>query len=63
MGFLHTTVPRDIAKDYELVEDESATRWPLNYGEAIIILPGTDANKNQIGRFFQTLYDGLSNDQ
>jgi len=31
-----------------------------NYGEAIIVLPGIDANEKQIGRFFQTLYDGLS---
>ena len=54
--------PRDIAEDYELAEDESATRSPLNYGEAIIVLPGTDVNENQIGRFFQTLYNGLSRD-
>ena len=55
--------PRDITEDHELAEDESATRSPLNYGEAIIVLPGTDANENHIGRFFQTLYDGLSKDQ
>jgi hypothetical protein len=54
--------PRDIAEDYELAEDESATRWPLNFGEAIIVLPRTDANENQIGRFFQTFYNGLSQD-
>jgi len=40
--------PRDIAEDHELAKDESATRSPLNYGEAIIVLPGTDANENQI---------------
>jgi len=40
-----------------------ATRSPLNYGEAIIVLPGTDANENQDGRFFQTPHDGLSKDQ
>jgi len=39
-----------------------ATCSPLNYGEAIIVLPGTDANENQIDRFFQTLYDGLAKD-
>jgi hypothetical protein len=60
--FFAQQFPRDIAKDYEPVEDESATRSPLNYGEAIIVLPGTDANENQIGRFFQTLYNGLSKD-
>jgi len=43
-----------------LAEDESATRSPLNFGEAIIVLLGTDANENQIGRFFQTFYNGLS---
>ena len=44
-------------------DDESATRSPLNYGEATIVLPGTSSNENQIGRFIQTLYDGLSKDQ
>jgi hypothetical protein len=61
--FFAQQFPRDIAEDYELAEDESATRSPLNYGEAIIVLPGTDSNENQIGRFFQMLYDGLSKDQ
>jgi len=37
---------RDIAEDYELADDESATRPPLNYGEAIIDLPSTGCNKN-----------------
>jgi hypothetical protein len=60
--FFAQQFPWDIAEDYELADDESATRSPLNYGEAIIVLPGTDANKNQIGRFFQTLYNGLSKD-
>jgi len=30
--------PRDIAEDYELDEEESATRSPLNFGEAAIVL-------------------------
>ena len=50
--FFAQQFPRDIAKDYELAEDESATHSPLNYGEAVIVLPGTDSNENQIGRFF-----------
>jgi len=33
--------PRDIAEEHELDEEESATRPPLNYGEAVIVLPGT----------------------
>jgi hypothetical protein len=45
-----------------LVEDESATHLPLNFGEAIIVLPRTDANENQIDRFFQTFYSGFSRD-
>jgi len=61
--FFTQQFPRDIAEDYELAEDGSATRSPLNYSEAIIVLPGTDANENQTGRFFQTLYDGLSKDR
>jgi len=61
-NFFAQQFSRDIAEDYELAEDESATRSPLNYGEAIVVLPGTDANENQIGRFFQTLYNGLSQD-
>jgi len=55
--------PRDIAEDYELAEDESATCPPINYGEAATVLPGTNCNENQIGRFFQTLYDGLTKEQ
>jgi len=54
---------RDITEDKELADDESATHSPLNYGEAVIVLPGTGTNENQIGRFFQTLYDDLSKDQ
>ena len=46
-----------------MADDESATRPPLNYGEAAIVLPDTGYNENQIGRFFQTLYDGLTKDQ
>ena len=55
--------PRDIAEDYELDEEESATRSPLNYGEAAIVLPGTGGNEDQVSRFFQTLYEGLAKDQ
>jgi len=44
--FFTQQFPRDITEDYELAEDESATRSPLNSGEAIIVLTGTDANKN-----------------
>jgi len=61
--FFAQQLPKDIAEDYELADDESATRSPLNYGEAAIVLPGTGCNENQIGRFFQTLHDGLSKDQ
>jgi len=61
-NFFAQRFPWDIAEDHELAEDESATCSPLNYGEAIIVLPGTDANENQIGRFFQTLYNGLCKD-
>jgi len=52
--------PRDIAEDHELDEEESATRSPLNYGEAAIVLPGTSGNEDQVSRFFQTLYEGLT---
>jgi len=44
--------PRDIAEDYELDDEESATRSPLNYGEAAIVLPGTGGNEDQVSRFF-----------
>jgi len=44
--FFAQQFPEDKAEDYELAEDESATRLPLNFGEAIIVLPGTEANKN-----------------
>jgi len=50
--FFAQQFPQDIAEDYELAEDKSATRSPLNNGEAIIVLPSTDANENQTGRFF-----------
>ena len=36
--FFAQQFPRDIAEDYELAEDESATRSPLDYGKAIIVL-------------------------
>jgi len=55
--------PRDIAKDHELDDEESATRPPQNYGEAAIVLPGTGGNEDQVGRFFQSLYEGLVKDQ
>jgi len=55
--------PKDIAEDYELADDELATRSPLKYGEVVIVLPSNASNENQVGRFFQTLYDGLSKDQ
>jgi hypothetical protein len=55
--------PRDITEDYELDEEESATRPPLNFGEAIIVLPGTGGNADQVSRFFQTLYEGLTREQ
>ena len=61
--FFTQRFPRDIVEDYELVDDELATRLRLNYGEAVIVLPGTSCNENKVGRFFQTLYDGLSKDQ
>ena len=44
--------PKDIAEDYELGEEESATRSPLNFGEAAIVLPGTGGNEDQVSRFF-----------
>jgi hypothetical protein len=37
--------PRDIAEDYELDDEESATRPPINFGEVIIVLPRTEANE------------------
>ena len=55
--------PRDIAKDYELDEEEPATRPPLNFGEAAIVLPGTGGNADQVSRFFQILYESLTRDQ
>jgi len=55
--------PRDIAEDYELDEEESATRPPLNFSEAAIVLPGTGGNVDQVSRFFQTLYEGLTREQ
>jgi len=51
-NFFTQQFPRDIAKDYELADEESATSLPLNFSEAIIVLPGTEANENQIGKFF-----------
>jgi hypothetical protein len=40
--------PRDIAEDHELDDEESATRPPLNYGEAAIVLLGTGGNEDQV---------------
>jgi len=45
-------LPRDITEDYELADEESATRPPLNYSEAAIVLPGTSGNEDQVSRFF-----------
>jgi hypothetical protein len=53
---------REITKDHVLGDEESATRPPLNFGEAIIVLPRTEANEDQIGRFFQSFYNSLSRD-
>jgi hypothetical protein len=50
--FFAQQFPRDIAEDYEMADDESATHSPLNYGEEVIVLPSTGSNENQIGRFF-----------
>jgi len=58
--FFAQQFPRDIGEDYELAEYESATHSPLNIGEAIIVLPGTEANENHIARCFQTFYNDLS---
>jgi len=55
--------PWDIAEDHELDEEESATRSPLKFGEAAIVLPGTGGNADQVSRFFQTLYEGLTREQ
>jgi len=55
--------PMDIDEDYELDEEESATRPPLNFVKAVIVLPGTGGNVDQVSRFFQTLYDGLTREQ
>ena len=60
--FFTQRFPRDISKDYKLAEDELATRLPLNFGKATMVLPGTNANENQIGRYFQTFYNSLSRD-
>jgi len=55
--------PRDIAENHELDEEESATRPPLNFGEAVIVLPGSGGNADQVSRFFQTLYEVLTRDE
>jgi hypothetical protein len=60
--FFAQEFPREIAEDYVLGDEESATRPPLNFGEAIIVLPGIEANEDQIGRFFQNFYNGLPRD-
>ena len=54
---------RDITEDYELADEESATRRPLNFDETAIVLHGTGGNEDQVSRFFQTLYEGLPKDQ
>jgi hypothetical protein len=55
--------PRDITENHVLGEEESATRAPLNFGEAVIVLPGSGGNPDQVSRFFQTLYEGLARDE
>jgi hypothetical protein len=60
--FFAQEFPREIVEDYALGDEESATRPPLNFGEAIIVLPGTEANEDQIDRFFQNFYHGLPRD-
>jgi len=55
--------PRDIAEDYELDEEESATRSPLNFGESAIVLPGAGGNEDQVSRFFQSLYEGFTREE
>ena len=47
--------PKDIAEDYELDEEESATRPPLNFGEAAIVLLGTGGNADQCWVFLTSL--------
>ena len=44
-------------------EEESATRAPLNFDEAVIVLPSSGGNPDQVSRFFQTLYEGLARDE
>ena len=44
--FFAQQFPRDITEDYELEDEESATCQPLNFGEAIIVLPRTEANED-----------------
>ena len=55
--------PRDITKDYEGADEESATRPSPNFGEAAIVLRGTGGSEDQVSRFFQSLYEGLPKDQ
>jgi hypothetical protein len=57
--FFAQEFPREIAEDHVLGDEESATRPPLNFSEAIIVLLGTEANEDQIGIFFQNFYNGL----
>jgi len=40
--------PKYITEDYELADEESATRPPLNFGEAAIVLLGTGGNEDQV---------------
>jgi hypothetical protein len=60
--FFAQQFPREITEDHVLGDEESVTRSPLNFGEAIIVLPRTEANEDQIDRFFQSFYNGLSRD-
>jgi hypothetical protein len=59
---LRPRVPMRNCRRLVLGDEESATRPPLNFGEAIIVLPRTEANEDQISRFFQNFYNGLPHD-
>jgi len=52
--------PRDKAEDHELDEEESATRSPLNYGEAAIVLSGTGGNEDQVSRLSMKVWPKTS---
>jgi hypothetical protein len=60
--FFAQQFPRDITEDYEVEDEELATHPPHNFGKAIIVMLGIEANEDQISRFFQTFYNGLSHE-